>query len=56
MLSDWEAFLIGEHAWLADADPVKIRRLFPQGFTFARTGHLFDTWLAQTGTIINDRV
>lgn len=54
-LSDREAFLFGEHAWLADADPVKIRRLFPQGFTFARTRHIFDAWLAQTETSYTER-
>ena len=54
-LSDREAFLAGEHVLLADADPVKIRRLFPQGFTFARAHHLFDAWLAQTGTGYTER-
>jgi Pentapeptide repeats (8 copies) len=49
-LSDREAFLIGERGWLPDADQVKIRQFFPQGFTFARARSLFDTWLAQTGT------
>ena len=54
-LSDREAFLMGERVWLTDADPVKIRRLFPHGFTFARARHLFDTWLAQTGTSCTQR-
>jgi uncharacterized protein YjbI with pentapeptide repeats len=54
-LSDREAFLVGERVWLADADPVKIRRLFPQGFTFARSRQLFDAWLAQTGTSYTER-
>jgi Pentapeptide repeats (8 copies) len=54
-LSDREAFLIGEHAWLVDADPVKIRWLFPQGFTFAHAHYLFDAWLAQTGTSYTER-
>jgi hypothetical protein len=48
-LSDREASLFGERALLAGADPVKIRRLFPQGFAFARARHIFDAWLAQTG-------
>jgi uncharacterized protein YjbI with pentapeptide repeats len=54
-LSDREAFLVGEHAWLADADPVRIRRLFPQGFTFAHARHIFDAWLAQAGTSYTER-
>jgi hypothetical protein len=49
MLTDREALLIGERVWLTDADPVKIRRLFPQGFTFASARQLFDALLAQTG-------
>jgi len=55
MLSDREAFLVGERVWLATADPVKIHRLFPQGFTFARAHHIFDAWLAQTGTSYTQR-
>jgi uncharacterized protein YjbI with pentapeptide repeats len=54
-LSDREAFLVGERVWLANADPVKIRRLFPQGFTFARARHIFDAWLAQTRTSYTER-
>jgi uncharacterized protein YjbI with pentapeptide repeats len=53
-LTDREAFLIGESAWLPDADPVMIRQFFLQCFTFARARSLFDTWLAQTGTRCTD--
>jgi Pentapeptide repeats (8 copies) len=48
-LSDREAYLLGEHALLAGADPVKIRQLFPQGFSFAMARRLFDAWLVHSG-------
>src|SRR6266849_445835 len=48
-LSDREAYNLGEHALLAGFDPVKIRRLFPQGFNFVVARQLFDAWLIQSG-------
>jgi uncharacterized protein YjbI with pentapeptide repeats len=47
-LSDREAYILGEHALLGSADPVKIRRLFPQGFNFVIARQLFDAWLLQS--------
>lgn len=41
---------MGEQMWPLGADPVKIRRLFPHGFTFVHARQLFESWLAQTGT------
>ena len=52
-LSDWEAFLFGEHTLLSDAGLVS--QLFPDGFTFAHTRRLFDAWLAQTKTSYTQR-
>jgi hypothetical protein len=49
LLADREALLIGERVWLAETDQVKIRRLFPQGFSFTHARRLFDTWIAQAG-------
>jgi uncharacterized protein YjbI with pentapeptide repeats len=49
ILSDREAYLLGKHTLLAGADPVKVRRLFPQGFTFASARQIFDGWLTQAG-------
>jgi uncharacterized protein YjbI with pentapeptide repeats len=49
MFSDREAYLFGEHALLVGSDPVKLRELFPQGFTFAQARQLFDMWLVQAG-------
>jgi Pentapeptide repeats (8 copies) len=48
-LSDREAYLLGEHALLAGADPVRIRQLFPQRFSFAMARRLFDAWLGHSG-------
>ncbi len=48
-LSDREAYILGEHALLAVSDQVKIRQLFPQGFSFAIARQLFDAWLVQSG-------
>ncbi len=48
-LSDREAYILGEHALLASSNPVKIRRLFPQGFNFVIARQLFDGWLMQSG-------
>jgi hypothetical protein len=55
MFSDWQAYLFGEQALLVGSDPVKLRGLFPQGFTFAQARHLFDTWLAQVGDDYNEQ-
>jgi hypothetical protein len=55
MLSDREAYLLGEQALLTESDPVKIRRLFPQGFSFAIARQLFDVWLVQSGDSYNER-
>ncbi len=49
IISDREAYLFGVHALLGDISTVKIRGLFPHGFTFAQARHVFDTWLVQTG-------
>jgi uncharacterized protein YjbI with pentapeptide repeats len=49
IVSEREAYLLGEQALLVGSDAVKLRGLFPQGFTFAQARHLFDTWLVQTG-------
>jgi hypothetical protein len=49
IVSDREAYLLGEHAPLVGSDPVKLRGLFPQGFAFAQARQLFDTWLLQMG-------
>jgi hypothetical protein len=54
-LSDREAYVLGEHALLGGSDPVKIRRLFPQGFNFATAHQLFDAWLAQSGDSYNEK-
>ena len=53
--SDREAYLFGEHALLADSDPVKLRGLFSQGFAFAQARQLFDAWLAQAGDDYNEQ-
>lgn len=55
IISDREAYLFGEHALLVGFSPVKLRGLFPQGFTFAQARHLFDTWLVQTGDNSNEQ-
>jgi hypothetical protein len=34
---------------LVGFDSVKLRELFPQGFTFAQARQLFDSWLVQAG-------
>ena len=49
ILSDREAYRLGELALLANSDPVKVRRLFPQGFNFVMARQLFETWLRQDG-------
>jgi uncharacterized protein YjbI with pentapeptide repeats len=49
VLSEREAYLLGKHTLLAGADPVKVRGLFPQGFTFASARQIFDGWLTQAG-------
>ncbi len=54
-LSDQEAYLLGEQALLADSDQAKIRRLFPQDFSFAIAHQLFDTWLTQIEDGYNER-
>ena len=54
-LSDREAYALGEHALLAGSDPVKIRRLFPHGFTFATARQLFDAWLVQSADSYNEQ-
>lgn len=54
-LSDREAYLVGEHALLVGSDPVKLRGLFPHGFTFAQARRLFDAWLAQEGNDYNEQ-
>jgi uncharacterized protein YjbI with pentapeptide repeats len=48
ILSDREAYLLGEHALLAGSDPDKIRQLFPHGFNFALARQFFDAWLLQS--------
>jgi hypothetical protein len=53
-LTDREAYLLGEHALLSGSDPIKIRRLFRQGFNFVTTRQLFDTWLAQSRDSYNE--
>lgn len=55
VLSDREAYLLGEHAPLVGSNPVKLRRLFPQGFAFAQARQLFDAWLAQEGYDYNEQ-
>jgi uncharacterized protein YjbI with pentapeptide repeats len=54
-LSDREALLVGEFAWPPDVDLEKVHQLFPHGFTFAQARHLFEAWLAQTGTNYTER-
>src|SRR5258708_4150673 len=54
-LSDREAYNLGEHALLAGFDPVKMRRLFPQGFTFVVARQLFDAWPMQSGDPYNEQ-
>ncbi|HEY4387579.1 MAG TPA: pentapeptide repeat-containing protein [Ktedonobacteraceae bacterium] len=46
-LTDRAAYLLGAQSLLADADPVKIQRLFPEDFTFAHARQIFDSWLAR---------
>ncbi|MDQ2713640.1 MAG: pentapeptide repeat-containing protein [Chloroflexota bacterium] len=48
-LSEREAYLFGEQMLLAGSDPVKLRQVFAQGFTFALVRQLFDAWLVQSG-------
>jgi len=48
-IAEREAYLFGEHAALVGCSPVKLRELFPYGFTFAQTRRLFESWLGQTG-------
>lgn len=55
MLSDREAYIFGEHALLTDADLVKIRRLFPQGFNFVMARQFFDAWLLQSEGAYSER-
>ncbi len=50
ILSDREAYRLGEYALLASSDPVKIRQLFPQGFNFVMARQLFELWLRQAET------
>jgi hypothetical protein len=54
-LSDREAYVVWEHALLAGSDPVKVRRLFPQGFAFAIARQLFDAWLVQWGDSYSEK-
>ena len=54
-LSDREAYLFGKHALADGSDPVKIRRLFPQGFNFASARRLFDAWFTQLEDSYNEK-
>ena len=53
-LPDWEAYHFGEQVPLAGSDLMKVRQLFPQGFTFALARQLFDEWLGQTEDSYNE--
>jgi uncharacterized protein YjbI with pentapeptide repeats len=55
LLSDREAYLLGEHALLASTASAHIRQLFPQGFTFVLARQLFDAWLVQAGVTYSEQ-
>lgn len=54
-LSDREAYILGEQALLSGAEPIKIRQLFPQGFSFPLARQFFDAWLTQADDTYNEQ-